>query len=579
MFRLIALSLLVSFLLPSSGPIALLVELLSPARSQHTNDVVQVWAAVSWGVPDRVDVYLDGSLLTSLEAPYAYSWDTSATQEGSHELQVRASLAGREFASERRTVVVDRTPPTPMVQTPPPGAHNIFIGDPAEVVFSEPVLVSSIGDGGARLSDGIGLPIAVNVKLSADGTTLTLLPSENIELPATLTATLDPQITDLAGNSVELPWQVWTWEVPEFQDADSLSQSGNRPDLAFDSQGHLVIAWLECSAGSGCGLQVRRGLGGALDPLGSVPIDGIVLDHALAIDGQGRPLLAWREDVLWGHHIVVARWDGTWERLGTSSIVPVDIGELGLDLAVDHEDRPVVAWQQRRDGDGVHVLYTKRWNGFGWTQLGFELNVDLGQNARDPALAIDGSGEPVVVWQESTPDLLSSIRVSRWFGGAWRPLGGLLNANPSPEAASYGGSVAIAIAPDGDVVVAWHEDSPSGIVDDIQLGRWDGLSWRSYPSVDGTDDSSLHPALALDVDGNPIVAWEEISGITSKLRVARWSGDAWERLGDDLNLDSGLSAFTPAVALDGEGRPHIAWKEGGSRPGSIYLKRHNVLSN
>lgn len=579
MYRVTVLSLLIALLIPASGPITLLVQLISPSKSLHTNGDVQVWAKISWGTPDSVELLVDGAPLTPLEAPYVYSWNTRDFDEGSYELQVRATLAGHAVVSESRTVVVDRTPPIPMAQTPPPGAQNIFIGDPAEVVFSEPVRVSGIGDGGARLSDSVGLPIEVKVVLSPDGTTLTLVPSENIELPATLIATLDPQITDLAGNSVELPWQVWTWEVPEFQNADSLSVSGKRPLLAFDPQGDLLVSWLECAAALECELQVRRGQGGALEPLDGVPSEGTVRDHALTVDSRGRLLLAWRQEMAWGGRMVVARWDGAWERLGADSIVPDDIFDLGLAIAVDGEDRPVVVWQQRRPGDGVHVLHAKRWNGFDWNPLGFELNIDPGQNARDPALAIDPGGEPVVVWQESTPDSLSSIRVSRWYSGAWRPLGGPLNANPSPSAASYGSSVAIAIDPDGGVIVAWHEDSPSGLVDDIHVARWDGLSWRSFPSVDDTDDSSLHPSLALDALGNPVVAWEEISGITSKLRVARWRGDAWERLGDDLNLDSTLSAFNPAVAIDPAGRPHIVWKEGGSRPGAIYLKRHNVLPN
>jgi hypothetical protein len=576
MFRIAVLSLLLSLLLPASGPIALLVELVSPGRPLHTNDVVTVRAAVAWGNPDRVDLFLDGELLTSLDAPYRYLWDTGPVEEGRHELQVRATLAGHVFASVVRSVTVDRTPPTPLLQTPPPGSDNIFIGDPAEVVFSEPIRVSGVGDGGAHVRDGIGLPVAVRVELSDDGTTLRLLPSENLALPNTLTATLDPQITDLAGNSVALPWEVWTWEVPEFQNAASLSQRGSLPQIAFDPDGRLLVAWIECATYP-CGLEVRRGFGATLEPLGSVPFAGEVLDVALSVDARGRPLLAWREEVIWGHHLVVARWDGAWQRLGEPELLPVEVGELGLDLAVGDDDLPVVVWQQRRPGDGLHVLVAKRWGGLAWNRLGWELNVDPGQNARDPALTIDASGAPVVVWQESTPMALSSIRVSRWSGGAWRPLGGALNRHPDPAAASYGSSVDIVATHDGGMVVAWHEDSPNGIVDDVQVARWDGQAWRYLPSVDDSDDSSLHPALALDAAGRPVVAWEEIGGITAKLRVARWTDRGWELLGGDLNLDGGLSAFDPSVALDAAGRPHIVWKEGGSRPGSIYLKRHNVL--
>ena len=64
-------------------------------------------------------------------------------------------------------------------------------------------------------------------------------------------------------------------------------------------------------------------------------------------------------------------------------------------------------------------IYVKRWNGSSWVQLGTFLDVNTNQNAANPSIALDSSGNPVVSWKEFD-GTSSNIYVKRWTGSTWQ---------------------------------------------------------------------------------------------------------------------------------------------------------------
>ena len=67
-------------------------------------------------------------------------------------------------------------------------------------------------------------------------------------------------------------------------------------------------------------------------------------------------------------------------------------------LALDNSGNPVVSWHEY-DGTSFNI-YVKRWNGSSWVKLGTFLDANTNQNALEPSLALDSSGNPVVSWFE-----------------------------------------------------------------------------------------------------------------------------------------------------------------------------------
>lgn len=85
-------------------------------------------------------------------------------------------------------------------------------------------------------------------------------------------------------------------------------------------------------------------------------------------------------------------------------------------------------------------------------------------------------------------------------------------------------------------------------------------------------------AVALDLTGNPVVAWAEYGASASGtigIRVARWDGANWVALGGDLGVYRGpfpRSFEAPSIAIDPTtGHPVVAWSETRGGQASLML--------
>jgi Bacterial Ig domain len=88
-----------------------------------------------------------------------------------------------------------------------------------------------------------------------------------------------------------------------------------------------------------------------------------------------------------------------------------------------------------------------------------------------------------------------------------------------------------------------------------------------------------YPSLALDSNGNPVVAWSENDGTSYNIYVKRWDGTAWASVGSGfLDVNPNLYAYEPSLVLDSSGNPVVAWYENDGTGGAsynIYVKRFN----
>jgi hypothetical protein len=154
-----------------------------------------------------------------------------------------------------------------------------------------------------------------------------------------------------------------------------------------------------------------------------------------------------------------------------------------------------------------------------------------------------GNSQAMMAWQDSPTSWGLDFYSTEALG--WRGLVMELDATEAP-------------------VTAWCESVQGGTRVGVARWRQSEASWVSaLPTRPGL---VANPALVLQRDGNPVVAWSE----TGAIQVHRWTGTAWEQLGQSfptLTTQSELAA--PVLALDGAGQLLFAW----SRPGKAELWR------
>jgi hypothetical protein len=521
-------------------------------------------------VPDTVVVLAGTRVLATLTAPYTYTWDAYQEPEGTYAVSARATVGGRSFGSPAVTVVVDRTAPTVVSRSPVPGATGVVLrGLSIEAVFSEPLLASTVVPGSVEVT-AAQQPVVVTPGLSGDGRTLSLTLGTRPALPATLGVRLGSGLTDLAGNPVTVAG-TWSFSLPEWlamespQSAPGLTQRPF-PSMALDENGRPIVAWTESINEAPGDVRVRRWNGTAWEdmggPLSGVPGSTQAWTPSLAVNGAGVTVVAWDErvDDAYNSNIYVRRWTGTtWE--------PLEGGLTGNRklsspyVVVDSSGTPFVAY----GGGGINNVY--RWSGTAWQFIG-ELRGQL------LSLELTESGVPVVALETGTD--IKTLEVKRWGVDAWESLGAGIRVAGSERIFSP-----LAIRGENPAITVIEQTyNSSGAETNAFVWRWMGSEWQQLGAAltISSVNSYVRPMLMMGVRDISWLFWPA-GTLDGEIYYTRWIGAGWEA-SKRLNghIGSSTSADTPSLVMDSNGSPFVIWAENegsSSNRRNLYLHRYN----
>lgn len=316
---------------------------------------------------------------------------------------------------------------------------------------------------------------------------------------------------------------------------------------------------------------------------------------AMAIDVNGDLIVGGRFSTV-GSSISssgVARWDGgKWIAMGGmgDSVTSVAVLPSGLIVAgASNNLFKNVAW----------------WSGTTWTLLDTGLRSHYGSPTSGPyAMTVSPAGELFAVGAFSTAGTSAASSVARWSNSTWTGLGTGLNDFVSESLVRRNGDVllagrflgvgaskanclirwtgkgwkqfgaqlpgepdilAMAEAPNGDIVVAGSFGSAVSSLGKVYLYRWDGASWTSLiPLPDYTIDlpnTESIEALAFLPNGNLVIGgtFRFRKGAGGWIRnLARWNGSDWEIVGVDINSTVHALAVLPSGDLMAAGTFYIS---------------------
>lgn len=307
---------------------------------------------------------------------------------------------------------------------------------------------------------------------------------------------------------------------------------------------------------------------------------------SLAVDVHGNPVLAWTERSQAATippflaDIFVKRWTGTyWESLG-GAVPGLPEGSLAgsSSLEMDGSGRPVVAWY---NVSGIHV-FINRWEGQ-WLQIG-RLGDDFinAPVVSRPSLQFDGAGNAMLAWSQADglaggyPPPTSNAYVGQWDSGHWKRTGPL-SAIPESQTSAVG--AVLKTRKQGEPILAWDEFD--GVTTSIFVRQLSAEGWiplGSALSARAGVTPAQKPSVEWDATGNPVVAWKEPDeeGASSNLYVQRWSGDAWEPIGNGVNSDPTIARVDdPVLGVDAAGNLIVAWAGNDVNTTNIYVSRWN----
>jgi Divergent InlB B-repeat domain len=273
-------------------------------------------------------------------------------------------------------------------------------------------------------------------------------------------------------------------------------------------------------------------------------------------DAAGDATAVWTE-VEGSHQVLRAATRPVGSTWGPSVRVSSSLAEVEapIALAVNENGDAVVAWVDR-EGPEQFVEVAARSAGGSWSKP--EPFVALGEEARNPAVAIDPNGNAVVLWQQT---LIGGEQViessSRQAGGAWA----------SAEEISSGLGVAetpsVTITATGTVVAGWvvvagGESHVSGVSKEL------GGAWTPELAISESSTTTEAPQIEIDVSGEAFIVWSRFEAGFLIAEVARRTpGGFWAQ--PEPISSGGQSAQGARIAVDPAGDAVAVWRtpEGG----------------
>ncbi len=326
--------------------------------------------------------------------------------------------------------------------------------------------------------------------------------------------------------------------------------------VAVDGSGVGHAVWHR-SDGSNTRVQYSRSVDGGVnwsDPVNLSTAGDNSRNPEFTLDGSGSLIAVWRGDN--GDYDIIQSSRST--NSGASWSTPVDLSLTGQDansprVSADGSGNAVAVWR-RSDGDNNMIQSSRSSNGgLSWSTP--ENLSESGQDADDPRIAVDGSGNAVAVWRRSdgNDDIVQSSRLVAG-GASWST-----PVNVSP-AGIQSATPRIAIDGSGNAVAVWRLADVGGTI--IQSSRLaaGGSSWSTPEQLSVSGFSSDNPQVAANGSGNAVAVWQQSNGSNSIIRISQSTdgGASWT-VPTDLS-ELGQSAITPEVAVDGSGNAVALWR-------------------
>jgi len=289
---------------------------------------------------------------------------------------------------------------------------------------------------------------------------------------------------------------------PEFQINTYTTGSQNDPDVCVDADGNFVVVW-----DSYPDVRGRR-----FDAAGTPLAD----EFTVSTSGGGRAHIACQPD---GAFIVT--WPGVLARRYDASGVPLGAefqvnfyttGSRGEPtVAVNPSGEFVVVWTEYDGRDGSsYGVFGRRFDGSG-TPLGadFQVNSYTTGDQDKPEVDVASTGEFVVVWKNTYQYELGFYPVSgRRFDAAGSPVGSDFLVNSATSDLSRG-ILDVSLTPDG-FVVAWPANDYYGYKS-IFARRFDSGATPLAADfrVDTSDRYPEYARVDADARGRFVVAWTD----------------------------------------------------------------------
>lgn len=298
------------------------------------------------------------------------------------------------------------------------------------------------------------------------------------------------------------------WGVTQMIESDN-SGSAGYPKIVIDSSGNAIAVWSQ-DDGVRSNIWSNRyspdGGWGTAQKIESVD-SGSTSSPQIAIDSSGNAITVWSQHDGTRYDIWSNRYspDNGWGI--AQKIENLDTGSASTPrIAIDRSGHALAVWSQY-DGVGQNIWLNRYSLDSGWGTAQKIQNDDTGMASGNPEVAIDSSGNALIVWEQSD-DVFSSIWSIRYTVGSG--LGTAQMIQSENIGSAY--DTEVAIDSNGNALVVWTQEDPQK---NVWSNRYTiGVGWGIAQKIEDDDMGLAHnPKIAIDNSGHALVVWFQHDGV------------------------------------------------------------------
>lgn len=317
--------------------------------------------------------------------------------------------------------------------------------------------------------------------------------------------------------------------------------------IAVDASGDTTVVWERYAGVNKILIQaIYRPAGGSWGP----PIDigevktMVAPEPWIAVDSGGGATAVWKGgEVIWSAYRPAA---GNWQP--PEEISPGD--SYTPQAAVDAQGDATAVWMHY-DGSDYVVQSAYRPAGGSWESP--KLVSGAGEEAGNPQIALDASGDAIVAWRGEDGGEEAARSSRRPKNGDWEPPVDISTPGEAVQA------LQIALDPGGDALAAWsgstNEIGKYGIAKSAYQPQ--GGQWEESVELSEDGGNAFPLDLVFDGSGNAAIAWERSDGSHNVLQAAYRPAEADWQAATDLSEEGG-DAMDAQLVLDAPGDEAVA---------------------
>jgi hypothetical protein len=291
---------------------------------------------------------------------------------------------------------------------------------------------------------------------------------------------------------------------------------------------------------------------------------------SVGTDAAGNFVVVWEDYGVPGYAVRGQRYSANGSPLGSEFVVTGGLNySYQPSMAVAGSGKFVVVWQRYQFPAGSEV-FGQVFDAAGTPQgTEFQVNTYTTNSQRGASVAVDGTGNFVVVWNSYGQDGSDYGVFARRFQADGTAIGAEFQVNTYTTSAQYGVRSAVAMTTDGRFVVVWNgfgqDGSGYGILG--QRFKADGTPDGSEFQVNTyTTNDQRGSVVAVDPAGNFVAVWQSLTQDGSDYGVF---GRRFSAVGTPLGAEFQVNTYTtttqngPVVTMGGSGNFVVVWQSYG----------------